>query len=230
MSTRFYQAPGLNIDRMVRDFENIFQAQGYQVQHFGNQGHMVVQLRKGGDLEAILGMQAALTVIFRGAPGGVVALVGEHHWENKAASGLVGMIFFWPLLFTTGAGVLRQAGLETQLFEALDAVALQQRSDVQMGPVPPHLEAQMQQQGPGPMPGGPPPTSTYTPPRQGSSSAGQQGQKPCAHCQKLNDADDLYCSWCGKSLKPQTAYCPRCKAAMKSGAPFCSKCGAASAQ
>ncbi|GCE30625.1 hypothetical protein KDA_61090 [Dictyobacter alpinus] len=229
MSTRFYQAPGLSIERMIRDFENIFQAQGYQVQHFGNPGHMVVQLRKGGDFEAILGMQAALTVIFRSAPGGVVALVGEHRWEDKAASGLLGMIFFWPLLFTTGAGVLRQAGLESQLFEALDAVALQQRSDVHMGPVPPHVEAQMQQ-GAGPMPAGPPPQTPRSAPQPDSPPMSSPGQKRCGHCQKMNDSDDLYCSWCGTALKPQQLYCPRCKAALKPGAPFCSKCGAASPQ
>lgn len=236
MSTRFYQSPNLDIDRMIRDFEHIFMSQGYQVQHFGNRGHMVVQLRKGGDFEAILGMQAALTVILRSAPGGVVALVGEHRWEDKAAAGLLGMIFFWPLLFTTGAGVLRQASLEGQLFEALDTVALQQSPDVWMGPVPPHVEAQMQQQQ-GSAPSGPPPWSSPTPPPSNVGSRSQPESRPrgtstdapaqrkCGNCQKMNDADDIYCSWCGTALKPQKAYCPRCKAELKPGAAFCAKCG-----
>ncbi|GLV53745.1 hypothetical protein KDH_05970 [Dictyobacter sp. S3.2.2.5] len=228
MSTRFYQAANLNVDRMVRDFESIFMSQGYQVQHFSNQGQMVVQLRKGGDFEAILGMQAALTVILRGVPEGVVALVGEHRWEDKAAAGLLGMIFFWPLLFTTGAGVLRQAGLEEQLFEALDMVALQQRPDVQMGSVPSHVEAQMQQQQ-GPTSGGP---SSWTATSRDASSQPTQGattssqvQLKCSNCQRLNDADDFYCSWCGTALKTPKAYCPRCKAELKPGAAFCAKCG-----
>ncbi|GCE22745.1 zinc ribbon domain-containing protein [Dictyobacter kobayashii] len=233
MSTRFYQSPNLNVDRMIRDFELIFVSQGYQVQHFGNPGHMVVQLRKGGDFEAILGMQAALTVILRNVPGGVVALVGEHHWEEKAATGLLGMIFFWPLILTTGAGVLRQASMEGFLFETLDTVVLQQRPDVKMGPVPPHVEAQMQQQSAST---GTPPwstTSSYEQPASESqakphaewTASSIPAQKPCASCHKLNDTDDIYCSWCGTLLKPQKSYCPRCNAELKQGAGFCAKCG-----
>ncbi|GCE09646.1 zinc ribbon domain-containing protein [Dictyobacter aurantiacus] len=227
MSTRFYQAANLDVDRMVRDFESIFMSQGYQVQHFSNQGQMVVQLRKGGDFEAILGMQAALTVILRRVPGGVVALVGEHRWEDKAAAGLLGMIFFWPLLFTTGAGVLRQAGLEEQLFEALDMVALQQRPDVQVGPVPSHMEAQMQRQGStqgGPFSWTATSREAYSQPVQGTATSAP-AQHKCSKCQKLNDADDFYCSWCGTALKTPKAYCPRCKAELKPGAAFCAKCG-----
>lgn len=239
MSTRFYQAPNLNIDRMARDFGSIFYAQGYQVQHFGNPGHMVVQLRKGGDFEALLGMQAALTVILRSAPGGVVALIGEHRWEDKAASGLLGMLFFWPLIFTTGAGVLRQAGLEGQLFEALDTVAFQQRSDLQVGAVPPHLEAQMQQQDHmqyPPYSAGPGPQVTHVPPQSAPAPQADRAPvapaalSPCGHCQKMNDADDLFCSWCGSPLKTQKVTCAQCKAALKPGADFCAKCGASASK
>jgi hypothetical protein len=43
MDTRFYQSPGLDIERIVFEIESMFLAQGYQMQHFGDKGHMVVQ-------------------------------------------------------------------------------------------------------------------------------------------------------------------------------------------
>ncbi|MBA2680612.1 MAG: hypothetical protein H0U76_19730 [Ktedonobacteraceae bacterium] len=63
MSSRFYQLPGLNIERMIQDAERVFRAQGYQVQHFTQGGQVILQLREGSDFEAVLGMQAALTAM-----------------------------------------------------------------------------------------------------------------------------------------------------------------------
>src|SRR5436305_14295576 len=143
VDNRFYYAPGLDVERVALDLENMFIAQGYQAQHFGNKKQMTVQFKQGGDLEALIGLQAALTLTLFSYPDGVAAVVGQQQWVDKAVVGAVGM-FFWPLLITAGAGVIRQTQLESQLLNSLDIVMRHQKSDVRTGPVPPQYMAQMQ--------------------------------------------------------------------------------------
>jgi len=208
MGTRFYQSPGLNIERIARDLEGCYLSQDYQVQHFGNKDHMVVQLKMGSQLEAVIGMQAALTVTLQRFPRGVVATVGQQQWIDKAAAGAIGMLLLWPLAVTAGVGMIGQAGLESQVFSMLDSVILRQRSDVKIGSVPPDVESEARQQAP-----------PWPAPGQGS------GPRGCSNCGELYDAGDVYCSRCGKPLAPPKKYCPSCKAEVKSNATFCTKCG-----
>ncbi|GCE49664.1 double zinc ribbon protein [Thermosporothrix hazakensis] len=204
METRFYQARDLDIERIARDVEAIFHAQGYQAQRIGNREQMIVQIRKGGDLEALIGMQAAQTITLRSAPGGIVAAIGEGQWIDKAAIGVMGL-FLWPLFLTAGAGVLRQASLESQIVSTLDSIILQHRSDVHIGPVPPHMQG-------------------YTQPHPQSQPA-PHGKLECSNCHAENDYDDFYCSQCGKPLAVRQQHCPQCHAAVKADAAFCTKCG-----
>src|SRR5713226_339250 len=108
MDARFYQSSGLDSKRIAHDFEKIFLGQGYQVQHFGNDEQTIIQLRKGGDFEAFLGLQAALTLNLRRTPEGVLAAVGQQQWIDKAAAGVIGILLFWPLAITAGAGLIQQ--------------------------------------------------------------------------------------------------------------------------
>ncbi len=220
MDTRFYRSPGLDIERIARDLESLYLSQDYQVQHFGNKDHMVVQLKMGSDFEAIIGMQAALTVTLQRFPRGVVATVGQQQWIDKAAAGAIGMLLLWPLAVTAGVGAIRQASLESQLFSMLDTVVLRQRADVNIGPVPPDIESQARQQAP--------PSSYESPapreePQHGSRSGAASPK--CFTCGEFYDAEDVYCSRCGKPLASPKKQCPECKAEVKSNATFCTKCG-----
>jgi len=222
MDTRFYQAPDLDIERIARDLDDYYLSQDYQVQHFGNKERMVVQVKMGSQLEAVFGMQAALTVTLEHFPRGVLATVGQQQWLDKAAAGAIGMLLLWPLAITAGVGAIRQVSLESQVFDVLDTVVFRQRSDAKVGSVPPDLEAQVRQQAP---------SSSYenVAPKQGpqqSSTFGTQAPK-CSHCGESYDAGDIYCSRCGKSLASPKKHCPVCKSEVKSGATFCTKCGAA---
>lgn len=220
MDTRFYRSSGLDIERIARDLEGLYLSQDYQVQHFGNKDHMVVQLKMGSDFEAIIGMQAALTVTLQRFPRGVVATVGQQQWIDKAAAGAIGMLLLWPLAVTAGVGAIRQASLESQLFSMLDTVVLRQRADVNIGPVPPDMKAQAQQQAPPSFYENPAPGQRS---RHGSTSG--TGSRECSNCGELYDSEDLYCSRCGKPLASPKKPCPECKAEIKSDATFCTKCG-----
>jgi len=178
---------------------------------------MVVQLKMGSQLEAVIGMQAALTLTLQHFPRGVVATVGQQQWIDKAAAGAIGMLLLWPLAVTAGVGAIRQASLEGQLFSMLDTIILQQRADVQIGSVPPDIEAQARQQAP---------PSPYDSPASGRESHHEESPK-CSSCGEVCDTEDLYCSRCGKPLASLKKQCPVCKAEIKSNATFCTKCGMA---
>ena len=112
MDARFYNSEEIDIQRLANELENMYRAQGYQVQQIGNDDQMMVQLKKGSDFEAIIGLQAALTVIIQRSGGGVLAMIGQQKWIDKAAVGAVGIIaapVLWPLMITAGAGAIRQA-------------------------------------------------------------------------------------------------------------------------
>ena len=110
MDARFYNSEEIDIARLANDLENMYRIQGYEVQQIGNKDQMMVQLKKGGDLVALIGLQAALSVIIQRTAGGTVAMIGQQKWLDKAAVGAVGLVaapVLWPLMITAGAGGMR---------------------------------------------------------------------------------------------------------------------------
>ena len=79
------------------------------MQHFGDNDQMTVQVKKGSDWTAFIGMQSALTLTMQRTPDGMAAMIGQQKWMDKAAVGVVGMFVLWPLAFTAGAGAIQQA-------------------------------------------------------------------------------------------------------------------------
>ena len=55
MDTRFYKSSTIDIARLAADLENVYRAQGYQAQQLGTEEQKMVQLKKGGDFEALVG-------------------------------------------------------------------------------------------------------------------------------------------------------------------------------
>lgn len=240
METRFYQAQGLDIQRIATELERMFLMQGYQVQHFGNQDQVTVQLKKGGDFAAIVGMQTALTVTMQRSPGGVMAMIGQQKWADKAAVGVVGMLVLWPLAFTAGAGAIQQANLGNQVVNALDMLVRQQAADVQFGPIPPHMMPQYQQPGapPAPQPPyppqgqqpwgppGPPPPQNYQPqwgpPPPYPPPAQQQQWTPPRPDHRPQGTPPIPPT---VAVPPAKVTCPRCHAANDADNTYCLRCG-----
>ena len=131
MDARFYNTTNLDFERLATDLENFLRTQGYTVQHLGNNEQMMVQLKKGHDLEALLGMQAAVTITFQRSQGGVVAGAGQQKWIDKAAVGAIGLAFppLWPLLVTACIGAMRQVELANRVLAIVDGLVHQQQPD-----------------------------------------------------------------------------------------------------
>src|ERR1700730_10091716 len=91
MDARFYNSDDIDIEQLANDLVNVYSAQSYQAQQFGDQQQRLVQLKKGGDFEAIIGMQAALTVTVQKTAGGTLAMIGQQKWLDKACGGAGGI-------------------------------------------------------------------------------------------------------------------------------------------
>ncbi len=204
MDARFYNSEEIDIERLANDLVNIYLAQGYQAQQIGNKDQMLVQLKKGGDFEALIGMQTALSLTIQRTSGGTLAMIGQQRWIDKAAVGAVGIVAFpvlWPLALTAGVGAVRQASLANAVLNVVDGLVRQQQPEARVGPIPVQVMPQVQQQW------APPPYSS--PPQQIIVS---------------------HCSGCGRSLVPPKTYCPNCKTEIKPDVAFCPKCGASTFQ
>ncbi len=249
MDARFYNSEEIDAERLANDLVNVYMAQGYQTQQIGNKDQMLVQLKKGGDFEAIIGMQAAVSLTLQRTAGGLLAMIGQQRWIDKAAVGAVGIVAFpvlWPLALTAGAGAIRQASLANQVLNVVDGLARQQRPGVQAGPIPMNVVPQIQQQWgqppaqitpvyvpPAQIVGDRPPVQpmlappTYTPveaPVQASPPAPTQLR--CASCNTPYEPGDTFCTGCGRALTTPRQYCANCNSELKPGLAFCAKCGA----
>jgi hypothetical protein len=236
MDARFYNADDIDIEQLATNLENIYRAQGYQTQQIGNSSQMMVQLKKGSDFEALIGLQAALSVIIQRSGGGVIAMIGQQKWIDKAAVGAVGILaapVLWPLMITAGAGAIRQASLGNQVLNVVDGLVRQQKPEIQIGPVPVQIMPQVQQHWiPGPQytppaylpPPGYNQAPQYTPPPQIVNALPSTPQKlRCPNCNTPYDPGDTFCTGCGK---PLVTLCPNCKTEVKENTAFCPKCGA----
>ena len=237
MDARFYNSEEIDIQRLANELENMYRAQNFQVQQIGNEDQMMVQLKKGSDFEAIIGLQAALTVIIQRSGGGVLAMIGQQKWMDKAAVGAVGIIaapILWPLMITAGAGAIRQASLGNQVLNAVDNLVRQQNPGIMIGPVPVQIMPQIQQRWAPPppqyLPPGqsfvvslppPQPAVTYSPP----PPVSPRTRMRCPSCNTPFEPGDTFCTGCGRSLVPPKTYCPNCNAEVKDNAAFCPKCG-----
>lgn len=235
MDARFYNTEELDIEKLASDLVNVYLAQGYQAQYIGNRDQMLVQLKKGGDFEALIGMQAALSVTIQRTAGGVMAMIGQQKWLDKAAVGAVGVVampVLWPLMLTAGVGAVRQASLSNQVLNMVDGLVRQQRPGIQGGPIPVQLLPQVQQMW-SPAPNYTPPPS-YIPPGPVVNALPAPAPMPqtpgrlrCPDCNTPYEEGDTFCTGCGRSLK---TLCPNCKAELKPDVAFCPKCGASTYQ
>jgi FHA domain/Double zinc ribbon len=228
MDARFYNSEDIDLERLANDIENMYRMQGYEVQQVGNTDQKMVQLKKGGDLVMLIGLQAALSVILQHTSGGTIAMIGQQKWLDKAAVGAVGLVaapVLWPLMITAGAGAIRQASLGNQVLNVVDGMIRQQYPGVQVGPVPVQIMPQLQQQWapPSSVPVFMPSVPQYVP-----STA--KGTLRCPNCNTPYEDGDTFCSGCGRSLAPKKTRCRNCKAEIKPGLAFCPNCGASTFQ
>ncbi len=245
MDARFYNSEEIDIQKLATDFENIFRAQGHETQQIATSDQIMIQLKKGGDLAALVGLQTALSVTIQRTTGGVVSMLGQQKWIDKAAVGAVGLVaapfipILLPLVATAGVGAIKQANLANQVMNTIDGLIRQQVPGAQAGPLPVSLLSQFPQfasQYTPPSPvtvytpvtpvyTPPPSVPVYTPPPVVPVYTPPAVKPRCPTCNTPYEPGDTFCSGCGRGLTPPKNLCPACKTEVKPGVTFCPKCG-----
>ncbi|GCF06465.1 hypothetical protein [Dictyobacter arantiisoli] len=138
MDARFYNLKNqeINIETLANSLVNAYRSQGYQAQYVKDQDQIIVQFKKGSDFEAVIGMQAALSLSLQRTEGGMTATAGQQKWIDKVAVGAASLMvpILAPLVLTAGFGALRQINLAHQVFSFLDGLVRQQYPEVQINP------------------------------------------------------------------------------------------------
>ncbi len=136
METRFYNVKDqqIDIENLASQLVNIYRSQGYAAQFVGNQDNGLIQLKKGGDFGAVIGLQAALSLSLQRTSGGITATAGQQKWIDKITLGAASFFIpvLAPLAITAGLGAVRQINLATQAFSLLDGLVHQQYPEVQI--------------------------------------------------------------------------------------------------
>lgn len=137
MDARFYtiRDQEINIEMLANHLASAYQAQGYKAQYIGNQDQVLVQFKKGSDIEALVGLQASLTLTLHRTSGGIMATVGQQKWIDKLAVGAASYFVPFlaaPLMFVAGFGAFRQYNLAGQIFSILDRLVHQDYTNVQI--------------------------------------------------------------------------------------------------
>src|SRR5260370_27382408 len=101
----------------------------------------MVQLKKGGDFETLIGMGVALSVIIQRTAGGVLGMIGQQKWMDKAAVGAIGAVglvipVLLPLAVAAGVGPLQPNGLPHPGLNVVDGPGPHHRPGLKGGPLP----------------------------------------------------------------------------------------------
>jgi len=196
-----YHAPGLDLQQLGQSLMQFFQSKGYQTQVFPgpSAGGITVQAKKGSAMITTATSQA-LTVTMTPQGDNLVVQTGGARWTEKAVSGVVSALVFWPLAALPAYGAYKQKEIIDQTWQFLDQyIAAAGGTFMGMG-----------------APMAAPMMATPVAP-----AAAPQAR--CPSCGQPVRAGAKFCANCGASL---VLACAKCGAELRPGAKFCDSCGA----
>lgn len=198
---KMYHAPGLDLQQLGQALMQFFQGKGYKTQMLPGPGSVTVQAQKGSGWVTTATSQA-LTVTMTPQGDNLVVQVGGARWAEKAVSGAVAVLVFWPLAALPAYGAYKQKEIIDQTWGFLDQyIASAQSTPMEMG---------------APM-AAPVMAPSVAP------AAAPRAQASCPSCGQPVRAGAKFCAHCGASLV-QT--CAKCGAELRPGSKFCDNCGA----
>src|SRR6266550_3841964 len=131
METRFYQTQEITIPAIAQALVFEYQAQGYEVQQFGDVNQTTIQLKKESTLRTITGFEKALAISLQRVNGGLLVKVGAQDWVDQIAVGAVGLVIH-PLLITAAVGALQQYNALHDVLRSIDYQVRRQQPQVQV--------------------------------------------------------------------------------------------------
>jgi len=135
METRFYQTQEITIPAIAQALVFEYQAQGYEVQQFGDVNQTTIQLKKESTLRTITGFEKALAISLQRVNGGLLVKVGAQDWVDQIAVGAVGLVIH-PLLITAAVGAMQQNTALHDVLNSIDQHIRRQQPRAQVGEPP----------------------------------------------------------------------------------------------
>jgi hypothetical protein len=119
MDSRYY--PGVEADatQLMAELRKLFDSE-YEVQMVQVSATSVLQARKQSTLRDLTGLSAAMTIKVTPEAGGTRVEIGMQKWFDKAAVGLVAMVFFGPLLALPALGAYWQYKLTEDCWKTVE--------------------------------------------------------------------------------------------------------------
>ena len=120
-TARRFSIPGKQKKVLANRIAGFLQVEDYEVQVMPlDTGVILIQAAKKGGWRRLVGMKSASNVLIEPAEGTTMVKIGAGKWLEKAATGAIGMMFFWPLAVTTGLGIYEQKQLPNKIFRIVE--------------------------------------------------------------------------------------------------------------
>ncbi len=120
-NARFYDTKGVTPQELAGSVSEWFRYQDFDTYMYTDpNGRIFVEAHRQNFIRSILGLSAALNVVF--TPQGenrVLVELGGALWGDKIVAGAVGFFLFPPLIVTAAIGAWQQGQLDEQLFKHL---------------------------------------------------------------------------------------------------------------
>lgn len=120
-TARRFSIPGSEKQSLANRIAGFLQVEDYEVQVMPlDTGVILIQAAKKGGWRRLVGMKSASNVLIEPGEGTTMVKIGAGKWLEKAATGAIGMMFFWPLAVTTGLGIYEQKQLPNKIFRIVE--------------------------------------------------------------------------------------------------------------
>jgi hypothetical protein len=120
-TARRFPIPGTRMEDLANRLSSFLTVEDYDVQVMPlNDGTLLIQASKKGGWRKFIGMKSASNILIEPGEDTSIVKIGSGKWLEKAATGVVGMLFFWPLAVTTGLGVYEQSQLPNKVFKVIE--------------------------------------------------------------------------------------------------------------
>ncbi|MEM6770317.1 MAG: hypothetical protein AAF597_07035 [Bacteroidota bacterium] len=120
-TARRFPIPGEQKKDLANRISGFLSIENYEVQVMPlDTGVILIQAAKKGGWRRLVGMKSASNILIEPAEGTTMVKIGAGKWLEKAATGAIGMLFFWPLAATTVVGAYEQTQLPGKIFKIVE--------------------------------------------------------------------------------------------------------------
>lgn len=130
-STKLFTAPPSIIQHIIKNIENYFWSQQFEVKTIPLQsGAYDISVTKGNQFKAVLGMKSALKIVVRPQGNSIFVEAGVGIFGQQAIPTLITVFIAWPVIIGQIWGMVEQAKLDDKVMEIVEeTISLHNREE-----------------------------------------------------------------------------------------------------